>query len=66
MSSSEQQAGTAGRILRIGRENDALRDVSIDRNAVRYAEGSCLISFGGTRVLCAACLLYTSPSPRDS
>ncbi len=42
------------RILRVGRANDALRDVSIERNAVRYAEGSCLISFGGTRVLCAA------------
>lgn len=26
----------------------------MERGAVRYAEGSCLISFGGTKVLCAA------------
>jgi ribonuclease PH len=39
---------------RIGRAPDALRDVTLERNAVRYAEGSCLVSFGGTRVLCAA------------
>lgn len=29
------------------------RPVSIERNAVRNAEGSCLIAFGNTRVLCA-------------
>jgi len=31
-----------------------LREVSIERGAVPYAEGSCLVSFGNTRVLCAA------------
>lgn len=31
-----------------------MRDVSIERGAAPYAEGSCLISFGETRVLCAA------------
>jgi ribonuclease PH len=33
---------------------DTLRDVTMERSAVRYAEGSCLVAFGGTRVLCAA------------
>ncbi len=39
---------------RIGRASDALRPVTMERGAVRHAEGSCLVSFGGTRVLCAA------------
>lgn len=32
---------------------DALRPVTIERNAAPNAEGSCIISFGNTRVLCA-------------
>jgi len=32
----------------------ALRAVSLQRQAVAYAEGSCLSAFGNTRVLCAA------------
>jgi ribonuclease PH len=39
---------------RAGRATDALRPVALERNAVQNAEGSCLVSFGGTRVLCAA------------
>jgi ribonuclease PH len=39
---------------RAGRATDALRTISIARGAVRNAEGSCLVSFGGTTVLCAA------------
>ena len=39
---------------RIGRANDELRAVRLERGAVPYAEGSCLVSFGETRVLCAA------------
>ena len=39
---------------RTERTNDALRAVTLERGAVRYAEGSCLVSFGGTRVLRAA------------
>jgi ribonuclease PH len=38
---------------RVGRAADALRDVSLQRGAAPNAEGSCLVSFGGTRVLCA-------------
>jgi len=37
-----------------GRANDALRPVSMTPGYLDYAEGSVLISFGHTRVLCAA------------
>ena len=37
-----------------GRANSSMRAVSIARNAAPYAEGSCLIAFGHTRVLCTA------------
>lgn len=33
---------------------DALRPVTLERGVARFPEGSCLVSFGGTRVLCAA------------
>jgi ribonuclease PH len=39
---------------RSGRGNDQMRAVGLERNASSYAEGSCLVSFGGTRVLCTA------------
>ena len=34
----------------------ALRPVSLERKVARYAEGSCLVKFGGTHVLCTASL----------
>jgi len=37
-----------------GRANDALRPVSMQPGYLDYAEGSVLVSFGQTRVLCAA------------
>ena len=37
---------------RVGRTADALRPVTLERGAAPYAEGSCLVSFGRTRVLC--------------
>jgi ribonuclease PH len=37
-----------------GRRPDELRPISIEPGAVPYAEGSALVSFGDTRVLCAA------------
>jgi len=39
---------------RVGRALDALRPLDIKRNAAQYAEGSCLITCGNTRVLCTA------------
>jgi ribonuclease PH len=38
------------------RAPDQMRAVTIERNVARYAEGSCLIKFGDTHVLCAATL----------
>lgn len=38
------------------RANDQLREITFERNVARYAEGSCLISAGGTKVLCTASL----------
>ena len=35
---------------------DALRNVTLERNVARYAEGSCLVKFGDTHVLCTASL----------
>ncbi len=37
-----------------GRAPDQLRELSFEPGFTRYAEGSCLVSFGGTRVLCTA------------
>ena len=38
------------------RTADEMRKVTIERGVARYAEGSCLIAFGETKVLCAASL----------
>ena len=40
--------------VRSDRAHDALRPVTLERGAAAYAEGSCLASFGNTRVLCTA------------
>ncbi len=37
-----------------GRKNDELRKVTITRNFIKNAEGSVLISFGDTKVICTA------------
>jgi ribonuclease PH len=39
-----------------GRSDDALRAVSLETGVNRYAEGSCLVTFGHTRVLVTASL----------
>ena len=46
------------------RPADAMRPLSLERNVVPYAEGSCLISFGDTKVLCAATVDDGVPSWR--
>jgi ribonuclease PH len=38
------------------RADDEMRKVTIERGVARYAEGSCLVRFGETHVLCAASL----------
>ncbi|HEU5047966.1 MAG TPA: ribonuclease PH [Rickettsiales bacterium] len=37
-----------------GRQPDALRQIILTPDASRYAEGSCLVQFGATKVLCTA------------
>src|SRR5215207_5962269 len=44
-----------------GRRPTDLRPISLERNTVPYAEGSCLVSFGDTRVLCAASVELSVP-----
>jgi len=39
---------------RTGRATSELRSITLERGVAPYAEGSCLISFGTTRVLCTA------------
>ncbi len=39
-----------------GRKNDELRAVSFERGVNKHAEGSCLVKFGDTHVLCTASL----------
>jgi ribonuclease PH len=39
---------------RNGRQHDELRPITLERDVAPYAEGSCLVSFGTTRVLCTA------------
>ena len=37
-----------------GRAADQLRNVSLEPNFAKYAEGSCLVRFGNTHVICTA------------
>jgi ribonuclease PH len=40
--------------IRVGRSADDLRPITLERGVAPYAEGSCLVAFGSTRVLCTA------------
>ena len=40
---------------------DKIRKVNITRNYIKYAEGSCLIELGNTRVICTASVEETVP-----
>jgi len=44
-----------------GRTPDQMRAVSIERNIAMKAEGSCLVSFGNTKVLCTASVETSLP-----
>ena len=51
------------------RAPDQMRAVSLERGVARYAEGSCLVKFGETHVLCTATLdekvpPWLRPGPR--
>jgi ribonuclease PH len=45
---------SASKSQRAGRSTSELRPITLERGVAPYAEGSCLISFGTTRVLCTA------------
>lgn len=45
-----------------GRKNHQLRDIKLTPNVSDYAEGSCLVEFGRTRVLCTAS--YEAKAPQ--
>ncbi len=47
-----------------GRALDQMRDVTLEMGVAPQAEGSCLVSFGRTRVLCTASVETTLPSWR--
>src|SRR6185312_2037100 len=47
-----------------GRAPDEMRQVSLERHVAPKAEGSCLVSFGSTRVLCTASVETSLPSWR--
>ena len=44
----------SGKSKRAGRDASELRTITLERGVAPYAEGSCLITFGATRVLCTA------------
>jgi ribonuclease PH len=44
-----------------GRAADKIRKVQISRNYIKYAEGSCLIELGNTRVVCTASVEESVP-----
>jgi ribonuclease PH len=48
-----------------GRDNESLRDCTITRGVSKYAEGSCIIAMGDTRVMCTASVQETVPRWRQ-
>ncbi|MFH1655827.1 MAG: ribonuclease PH [Candidatus Omnitrophota bacterium] len=45
-----------------GRGNDRLRKVNVTRNYIKFAEGSCLMELGNTRVVCTASVDESVPT----
>ena len=48
------------------RKPDVLREISMQTNVNAHAEGSCLIKFGRTHVLCTATLETSKDARRSS
>jgi len=44
-----------------GRSTNELRKIKIEKNYMKFAEGSCLIEFGNTKVICTVSLEETVP-----
>jgi len=45
-----------------GREFNQIRSIKLSRNIIKYAEGSCLIELGDTKVICTASVEENVPS----
>lgn len=45
-----------------GRKTDAIRKVNVIASYIKYAEGSCLIELGNTKVICTASIEETVPT----
>ena len=44
-----------------GRKNNQLRKIKVTKDYIKHAEGSCLIEFGDTKVICTASVEETVP-----
>lgn len=51
-----------GKKMRSIRAFDETREISLEMNVMRHPEGSCLVKFGNTHVLCAASIEENVPS----
>lgn len=51
-------------MTRNGRDRSELRDIRLERGAAPFADGSCIASFGRTRVLCTANVVESVPEWR--
>ena len=60
-STGEDGSAASGLVRADGRAVDELRPITITRGWSEQAEGSALIEFGGTRVLCTASLTEGVP-----
>ena len=61
------QTGTATEPVRsFDRAWDQMRPVTLERNVMKNADGSCLVTFGDTRVLCTATVEEGVPAWRRS
>ena len=48
--------------MRDKRQNDQIRNISFETGVTKYAEGSCLVGFGDTKVLCTASIEDNVPA----
>lgn len=66
-SDSTLQSNASLQVLRsYNRAWDQMRHVTLERNVMKNADGSCLVTFGDTRVLCTATVEEGVPAWRRS
>src|SRR5512139_270074 len=62
MSKARAPHSQESRMRSSGRAADQMRSITMEAGFTRHAEGSCLVSFGDTRVLCTASIETSLPS----